>query len=56
MKRDATKIDFLKAFDSVPRDRVLTKIAATGVDLRVVLWLKEFNIHGSVHRSITQYK
>ena len=26
----------------VPHDRLLTKIAATGVDLRVVVWVKEF--------------
>ena len=35
-------IDFSKTFDLVPRDRLLTKIAATGVDLRVVAWVKEF--------------
>jgi len=34
-------IDFSKAFDLVPRDRLITKIA-TGVDLRVVVWVKEF--------------
>jgi len=33
---------FSKAFDLVPHDRLLTEIAATGVDLRVVVWLKEF--------------
>jgi hypothetical protein len=32
--------DFSKAFDLVPRDRLLTKIAATGVDFRVVVWIK----------------
>jgi len=29
-------------FDLVPHDRLLTKIAATGVDFRVVVWVKEF--------------
>jgi len=35
-------IDFSKAFDLIPHYRSLTKIAATGVDLRVVVWVKEF--------------
>ena len=39
---DAIVIDFSKAFDLVPHDRLLTKIAATGVDWRVVIWVKEF--------------
>jgi len=39
---DAIITDFSKAFDLVPHDRFLTKIAANGVDLRVVVWVKEF--------------
>ena len=35
-------IDFSKAFNLVPHDRLLTKIAAAGVDLRVVVCVKEF--------------
>jgi len=35
-------INFSKDFYSVPHDRLLTKIAATGVGLRVVVWIKEF--------------
>ena len=35
-------IDFSKAFSSVPHDRLRTEMAATGVDLRVVVWVKEF--------------
>ena len=35
-------IGFSKAFDLVPHDRFVTNIAATGVDLRVVVWVKEF--------------
>jgi hypothetical protein len=35
-------IDFSKAFGLVPHDRLLIKIAVTGVDLRVVVWIKEF--------------
>ena len=42
VRTDAIIIDFSKAFDLVPRDTLLTKIAATGVDLRVVVWVKEF--------------
>ena len=33
---------FSRAFDLIPHDRLLTKIAATGVDFRVVEWVKEF--------------
>jgi hypothetical protein len=33
---DAIVIDFSKAFDLVPHDRLLTKISETGVELRVI--------------------
>ena len=33
---------YFKVFDLVPHNRLLTKIAATGVDFRVVEWVKEF--------------
>jgi len=39
---DAIIIDFSKAFDLVPHDRMLTKLAASGVDSRVVVWIREF--------------
>jgi hypothetical protein len=39
---DAIIINFSKAFDLAPHDMQLAKIAATGVDLRVVVWAKEF--------------
>jgi retron-type reverse transcriptase len=39
---DAIIIDFSKAFDLVPHDRLLKKIAASGVDSRVVEWIREF--------------
>ena len=42
VRTDAIIIDFSKAFDLVPHGRLLTKIAAAGVDLRVVVWVKEF--------------
>jgi hypothetical protein len=41
-RRNNNTIDSSKAFDLVPYDRLLTKIAATGVDLRVVAWVKQF--------------
>jgi len=41
-KIDAVIVDFSKAFDLVPHGRLLTKIANTGVDSRVVVWIREF--------------
>jgi hypothetical protein len=35
-------IDFSKAFDLVPHDRLLMKLAASGVDSRIVVWVREF--------------
>ena len=37
VRTDAIIIDFAKAFHLVPHDRLLTKITATRVDLRVVV-------------------
>jgi hypothetical protein len=42
VRTDATVIDFSKAFDLVPHDRLLMKIVESRVDLRVVVWVKEF--------------
>jgi hypothetical protein len=39
---DAIIVDFSKAFDLVPHGRLLTKIANSGVDARVVVWVREF--------------
>ena len=39
---DAIIIDFSKAFDLVPHGRLLTKIANSGVDSRVVVWIRVF--------------
>ena len=39
---EAIKMDFSKAFDFVPYDMLLMKIAASGVDSRVVVWMREF--------------
>jgi hypothetical protein len=39
---DAVIIDFSKAFDLVPHDRLLKKIADSGVDPRVVVWIRDF--------------
>jgi len=38
---DAIIIDFSKAFDLVPHDRLLKKIAASGVDSRVVVGIMD---------------
>jgi hypothetical protein len=39
---DAIIIDFSEAFDSVPLEKLLTKLAFSGVDSRVVVWVREF--------------
>jgi hypothetical protein len=39
---DAIIIDFSKAFGLVPHARPLTKLTASVVDSRVVVWVKEF--------------
>ena len=39
---DTIIIDFSKAFDLVPHGRLLTKIANSGVDSRVVEWIRKF--------------
>ena len=39
---EAIIIDYSKAFDLVPHGRLLTKIANSGVDSRVVVWIREF--------------
>ena len=39
---DAIVVDFSKAFDLVPHGRLLVKIAESGVDTRVVVWIREF--------------
>ncbi len=41
---DAIIIDFKKAFDLVRHDQLLKKTAASGVDSRVVIWIREFLI------------
>jgi hypothetical protein len=39
---DAIVIDFSKAFDLVPQDWLLIKIAISGVDSRIFAWVREF--------------
>jgi len=39
---DAIITDFTKAFDLVPHDWLLMKLEASGVDLRVGVWVREF--------------
>ena len=41
---DAITIGFSKAFNLVPHDRLLTKLAASGMDSRVVVWVREFPV------------
>jgi len=42
VRTDAIRIDFSKAFDLVPYDWLLIKIAASAVDSRAVGWVREF--------------
>ena len=46
---DAIVIDFSKAFDLVPHHRLLMKIAISGVDSRIVAWVREF-VRGRTQR------
>ena len=39
---DPIIIDFSKAFDLVPHDRLLRNIANSGADLKVVAWIRDF--------------
>jgi hypothetical protein len=39
---DAIIKDFSKAFDLVPHNRLLMKLAASDVDSRIVIWVREF--------------
>jgi len=39
---EAIVIDFLKAFDLVPHDRLFMKIAISRVDSRAVAWVRDF--------------
>jgi hypothetical protein len=39
---DAIILDFSSAFGLVPHDRLLTKLAALGVDSKVDVWVREF--------------
>jgi hypothetical protein len=41
-RKDAIIIDFSKAFNLVPRDWLLMKTAALGVDSRIDVWIREF--------------
>jgi hypothetical protein len=48
--------DFSKAFDLVPHDKLLNKTAASDVDSRVVVWIREFLIgHSQRVRVRRQY-
>ena len=39
--RDVSITDFSKAFDLVPHDRLFKNLAASGVDSRLVVWVRE---------------
>ena len=39
---DAIVVDFSKAFDLVIHGRLLVQISESGMDTRVVVWIREF--------------
>jgi hypothetical protein len=41
VRLDAIIIDFSKVFDLIPHNRLLNKIAASGAESRVVVWIRE---------------
>jgi hypothetical protein len=41
-RMDPIIVDFSKAFDFIRYGRLFTKISASGVDSRVVVWIREF--------------
>jgi hypothetical protein len=41
-RMDAIIVDFSKAFDLVPHGRLLVKFVESGVDIRAVVWIREF--------------
>jgi hypothetical protein len=51
VRAGANIIDFSQAFDLVPHDRLLMKIAETGLDLWVVVWVKDFLLRWSQSHS-----
>ena len=42
VRTGAIILDFSKEFNSNQQQRLLTKIVATGVELKVIMWVKEF--------------
>ena len=46
---DAIIVEFCKAFGLVPHDRLFTKLADSGVDSRIVVWVGDFLV-GRTHR------
>ena len=48
-RTDAMKVYFSKVFNLVTHGRLLTKTTNSGVDSRVVVWIKEF-VLGRTHR------
>ena len=39
---DAVYLDFRKAFDTVPHERLLNKLHADGIRYKLLLWVKNF--------------
>jgi hypothetical protein len=39
---DAVYLDFAKAFDSVPRERLLRKLKSLGIESNVLKWIRDF--------------
>jgi len=42
MTVDTVYMDFMKAFDKVPRDHLLHKLQSLGIHHKIILWLQDF--------------
>ena len=55
IRLDAIITDFSKAFVLVPHDRLLKKIATSGMDSSVIVWIREFLIDRSQRIRVGRY-
>ena len=49
---DAVYLDFAKAFDSVPHERLLHKVKSLGIEGNILQWISDFLVGRRQHVSI----